>query len=253
MRTRAHVKSERRADPLLCSYESFGLGLIALSGALQRVMDPPKTGSVAPDPTVQATPNDSSAAPLVDSSASAQVSTEQQTATELSMDSLKLDDGQGQTLQPDQGSRAHDVRFTASEKGKGRLVEPAETGAEAEINQQPPLSPTTPHVEHIALGEDPLSAEPESEPVEPPPASAPQSEQAKLPPPSQEDRPPIPPPKPDEREEEWPLKSIAFPPLPPPPSSTEGHIETSGPTIKVICQNLNGPCSFIALCEPRRS
>lgn len=59
-----------------------------------------------------------------------------------------------------------------------------------------------------------------------------------------------------EIEEEWSLKAINWPPLPPPPSSENTNelgisriVEYSeGPVIKVITQNLNGPCSLIALC-----
>lgn len=68
-------------------------------------------------------------------------------------------------------------------------------------------------------------------------------------------------------EEEWYLKEIAWPPLPPRPSDERDAEGGSGPTIKVrsvpllshdeadddaeqiICQNKNGPCSLIALCS----
>ncbi|GAA5859372.1 hypothetical protein JCM8547_002004 [Rhodosporidiobolus lusitaniae] len=62
----------------------------------------------------------------------------------------------------------------------------------------------------------------------------------------------------DEQEEEWPLKEIFWPPLPPPPAlSGTGEVEQGGGTftvdprlkVKVICQNRNGPCSLIALCN----
>lgn len=52
-----------------------------------------------------------------------------------------------------------------------------------------------------------------------------------------------------EIEEQWPLKMIAWPPLPPPPSGDSGEIVTGGTYIKIICQNKNGPCSLIALCK----
>ncbi|KAI5480015.1 hypothetical protein MNV49_001980 [Pseudohyphozyma bogoriensis] len=54
-----------------------------------------------------------------------------------------------------------------------------------------------------------------------------------------------------EVEEEWPLKEIPWPPLPPPPSISHnnGAELFEGPTIRVICQNLNGPCSLIAVCN----
>lgn len=63
----------------------------------------------------------------------------------------------------------------------------------------------------------------------------------------------------EEIEEEWSLKEINWPPLPPLPSSNSmnelGSTSSSktikyseGPVIKVITQNLNGPCSLIALC-----
>ncbi|SDA01483.1 BZ3500_MvSof-1268-A1-R1_Chr10-1g02711 [Microbotryum saponariae] len=54
-------------------------------------------------------------------------------------------------------------------------------------------------------------------------------------------------PQDQEQEEQWLLKTIVWPPLPPTPS---GYESSSNPqTIKIICQNLNGPCSFIALCN----
>lgn len=61
--------------------------------------------------------------------------------------------------------------------------------------------------------------------------------------------PPVPRRRDTELEEQWPLKSIAWPPLPPPPSGEHSDIVPSGSHIKVICQNRNGPCSLIALCE----
>ncbi|GAA6018861.1 hypothetical protein JCM10207_000266 [Rhodosporidiobolus poonsookiae] len=62
-------------------------------------------------------------------------------------------------------------------------------------------------------------------------------------------------PPPSEPEEEWPLKEIFWPPLPPTPSDTpEGQVQHSfdvapGLKVRVICQNKNGPCSLIALCN----
>ncbi|GAA5898823.1 uncharacterized protein JCM6883_003437 [Sporobolomyces salmoneus] len=55
----------------------------------------------------------------------------------------------------------------------------------------------------------------------------------------------------EEFEEEWLLKSIAWPPLPPRPadSSTSQGFETSELRVKIIQQNRNGPCSLIALCN----
>ncbi|KDE05480.1 hypothetical protein MVLG_04169 [Microbotryum lychnidis-dioicae p1A1 Lamole] len=50
-----------------------------------------------------------------------------------------------------------------------------------------------------------------------------------------------------EQEEQWLLKTIVWPPLPPTPSGYESSSNLQ--TIKIICQNLNGPCSFIALCN----
>ncbi|KAK4052011.1 hypothetical protein OIO90_004541 [Microbotryomycetes sp. JL221] len=58
-------------------------------------------------------------------------------------------------------------------------------------------------------------------------------------------RPPPPPPQ----EEEWPLKQIAWPPLPPPPSDSFGQMTSMEPSVKIVCQNANGPCSLIALCN----
>ncbi|GAA5984961.1 hypothetical protein JCM5350_000079 [Sporobolomyces pararoseus] len=56
---------------------------------------------------------------------------------------------------------------------------------------------------------------------------------------------------PEAQEEEWLLKSIAWPPLPPRPAestNTQGF-ETSELRVKIIQQNRNGPCSLIALCN----
>ncbi|BGO89920.1 hypothetical protein JCM10020v2_001554 [Rhodotorula toruloides] len=62
----------------------------------------------------------------------------------------------------------------------------------------------------------------------------------------------------EEPEEEWLLKSILWPPLPPPPSAAgqdgrevvREEFETDDNLrVKVICQNANGPCSLIALCN----
>ncbi|KAM0755098.1 hypothetical protein T439DRAFT_345789 [Meredithblackwellia eburnea MCA 4105] len=57
-------------------------------------------------------------------------------------------------------------------------------------------------------------------------------------------------------EEEWALKEIAWPPLPPPPSAETGDESGqdpaslgAGPTIRIITQNRNGPCSLLALCN----
>ncbi|GAA5998666.1 MINDY family deubiquitinase [Rhodotorula paludigena] len=65
------------------------------------------------------------------------------------------------------------------------------------------------------------------------------------------------PPAPAEpEEEEWALKSIVWPPLPPTPHAAadgEGRVqgfETDGRLrVRIICQNQNGPCSLIALCN----
>ncbi|GAA6062238.1 hypothetical protein JCM10212_000817 [Sporobolomyces blumeae] len=58
------------------------------------------------------------------------------------------------------------------------------------------------------------------------------------------------PPAQDEPEEEWMLKSIAWPPLPPRPAASAQHgFETSELRVKIIQQNRNGPCSLIALCN----
>lgn len=64
------------------------------------------------------------------------------------------------------------------------------------------------------------------------------------------------PPAPAEpEEEEWALKSIVWPPLPPTPHAAadgEGRVqgfETDDRLrVRIICQNQNGPCSLIALC-----
>ncbi|GAA5950077.1 hypothetical protein JCM3765_004186 [Sporobolomyces pararoseus] len=55
----------------------------------------------------------------------------------------------------------------------------------------------------------------------------------------------------DRHEEEWLLKSIAWPPLPPRPASSANAqgFETSELRVKIIQQNRNGPCSLIALCN----
>ncbi|GJN87107.1 hypothetical protein Rhopal_000052-T1 [Rhodotorula paludigena] len=57
-------------------------------------------------------------------------------------------------------------------------------------------------------------------------------------------------------EEEWALKSIVWPPLPPTPHAAadgEGRVqgfETDDRLrVRIICQNQNGPCSLIALCN----
>ncbi|BGP38295.1 hypothetical protein JCM10450v2_002241 [Rhodotorula kratochvilovae] len=58
-------------------------------------------------------------------------------------------------------------------------------------------------------------------------------------------------------EEEWLLKSIAWPPLPPTPyeASTgdvgpaQGFETDERLQVRIICQNANGPCSLIALCN----
>ncbi|GAA5916334.1 hypothetical protein JCM6882_001084 [Rhodosporidiobolus microsporus] len=58
----------------------------------------------------------------------------------------------------------------------------------------------------------------------------------------------------EEQEEEWPLKEILWPPLPPTPEAAEAGA-TSGfevdprLRVKIVCQNRNGPCSLIALCN----
>lgn len=59
-----------------------------------------------------------------------------------------------------------------------------------------------------------------------------------------------------EEEEEYPLKSIYWPPLPPTPDqqeregvqAQEGFQIDARLKVKVVCQNRNGPCSLIALC-----
>ncbi|BGP30407.1 hypothetical protein JCM10296v2_002161 [Rhodotorula toruloides] len=62
----------------------------------------------------------------------------------------------------------------------------------------------------------------------------------------------------EEPEEEWLLKSILWPPLPPTPAAAgqdgregirEGFETDANLRVKVICQNANGPCSLIALCN----
>ncbi|GAA5948773.1 hypothetical protein JCM21900_005292 [Sporobolomyces salmonicolor] len=60
-------------------------------------------------------------------------------------------------------------------------------------------------------------------------------------------------------EEEWLLKSITWPPLPPPPNShpdsydagqsSKGFETDERLRVKIIQQNRNGPCSLIALCN----
>lgn len=59
----------------------------------------------------------------------------------------------------------------------------------------------------------------------------------------------------EEPEEEWLLKSIAWPPLPPRPTSNSNAqgFETSELRVKIIQQNRNGPCSLIALCKASSS
>ncbi|TNY20148.1 hypothetical protein DMC30DRAFT_332814, partial [Rhodotorula diobovata] len=61
----------------------------------------------------------------------------------------------------------------------------------------------------------------------------------------------------EEVEEEWALKSIAWPPLPPTPlesgagETVQAHgFETDERLrVRIVCQNANGPCSLIALCN----
>lgn len=58
-------------------------------------------------------------------------------------------------------------------------------------------------------------------------------------------------------EEEWLLKEIFWPPLPPSPSDPvdtssrhpAGFVVDPCLKVKIVCQNENGPCSLIALCE----
>jgi hypothetical protein len=58
-------------------------------------------------------------------------------------------------------------------------------------------------------------------------------------------------------DEEWLLKSIHWPPLPPSPSD---YVDTrpsdrmkTGGMVRIILQNGNGPCSLLALCENERT
>jgi hypothetical protein len=64
-------------------------------------------------------------------------------------------------------------------------------------------------------------------------------------PPSNKTHPPV--------DEEWLLKSIHWPPLPPSPSDyvdtrPSDRMKTRG-MIRIILQNGNGPCSLLALCK----
>ncbi|BGP14246.1 hypothetical protein JCM10213_005863 [Rhodosporidiobolus nylandii] len=56
-----------------------------------------------------------------------------------------------------------------------------------------------------------------------------------------------------EEEERWPLKEILWPPLPPTPEEAaaglSGFQVDQRLRVKVVCQNRNGPCSLIALCN----
>lgn len=53
----------------------------------------------------------------------------------------------------------------------------------------------------------------------------------------------------EEFEEEWYLKPIPWPPLPPIPSSSRNAtLFSQGPITQIITQNMNGPCSLIAIC-----
>ncbi|GAA5917316.1 hypothetical protein JCM8208_005011 [Rhodotorula glutinis] len=63
--------------------------------------------------------------------------------------------------------------------------------------------------------------------------------------------------EPQEQEEEWLLKTIAWPPLPPTPLEAgsgdevryHGFDTDDRLRVKIVCQNANGPCSLIALCN----
>ncbi|GAA5910122.1 hypothetical protein JCM5296_001964 [Sporobolomyces johnsonii] len=111
-------------------------------------------------------------------------------------------------------------QFTAEEKGKGKAVQQG-----AGIGQPAPAPPST-------------GSTSATEPSSPP---APQH-------------------RAEPQEEEWLLKSIAWPPLPPPPSDSHPDSNTAAQPqegfdtderlrVKIIQQNRNGPCSLIALCN----
>ncbi|KAL8280292.1 hypothetical protein RQP46_007209 [Phenoliferia psychrophenolica] len=144
-----------------------------------------------------------------------------------------------------------------ADKGKGRAIEP-----------EPVFEEPTPTPADLSSSDSPHSN------ITPPPTSSPPTHTnlpveedlpgrierfslaSPAPPPSDVSppavAPPATPPKParvEEDEEEWILKEIAWPPLPPPPSAESNGALGAGPTIRIITQNRNGPCSLIALCN----
>lgn len=155
-------------------------------------------------------------------------------------------------------------RLSAEEKGKGRAAEPAEEEVVQNLqSREPPQADPHHRYEAHDLAESLSSAISLPASDSPPPFTTPvelshssPDTTPSSPPPHVNDSTPASSrkavpllPEPEVAEERWPLKSISWPPLPPTPSSNHQQIETMGPTIKIVCQNLNGPCSFIALCE----
>lgn len=137
--------------------------------------------------------------------------------------------------------------ISAADKGKGRAIEP-----ELRVERLSLLESERER-EHVP---EPVVVEPEPVHASPVPettaiADSPADtlpghlERFSL---SSPTRTPTPPPAPEdeeEEEEEWVLKLMQWPPLPPSPSGTA---PLAGPTIGIITQNRNGPCSLIALC-----
>ncbi|KAK4703028.1 ubiquitin carboxyl-terminal hydrolase MINDY-1/2, partial [Phenoliferia sp. Uapishka_3] len=121
-------------------------------------------------------------------------------------------------------------------KGKGREMENEELASESPLSPEI-VAPQTPsddlpgRLERFTLEPTSPQIDPETQqPYNPP----------EVPLPLQEEEP----------EEEWILKEISWPPLPPPPSAERNGADLdAGPTIRIITQNRNGPCSLIALCN----
>lgn len=156
-------------------------------------------------------------------------------------------------------------RFSAEQKGKGRAVDEAEHpgGVHPPAPPAPPdVAPASPafDAEARALASSlkgylPSAVDPDAPtPVELSPVLKP----VELPAAPQSPLPPSEVVAEEEEEDRWLLKRIAWPPLPPRPSAEQGGedqgMETMGqPTVAIVCQNKNGPCSLLALCTFARS
>lgn len=150
-------------------------------------------------------------------------------------------------------------RFSAERKGKGRAIDEAEHPGAIHPPAVPApadAAPASPEFDAEARalasslkGYLPSAVDPDAPtPVELSPVLKPVELPAV---------PPLPSPPSEvvaeEEEERWLLKRIAWPPLPPTPSAEQGGedqgMETMGqPTVAIVCQNKNGPCSLLALC-----